>query len=74
MKISAGRWPDRRGDLGQVDGGLRLARVDLLPYPIGWSAQVPDRRAAERDEAKIAAWREEAWPVLKGPRRTWAPG
>jgi hypothetical protein len=31
-------------------------------------------RAAERDEAAIAAWREAAWPVLKGPRRTWAPG
>jgi transposase len=54
--------------------GYALAGVDPLLYSIGWSAQVPDRRAAERDEAKIAAWREEAWPVSKGPRRTWAPG
>jgi transposase len=51
-----------------------LAGVDLLLHRIGWSVQVPARRAAERDEARIAAWREEAWPVVKGPRRTWAPG
>src|SRR6266487_1507751 len=41
---------------------------------IGWSVQVPARRAAERNEAQIARWREETWPVIKGRRRTWAPG
>jgi transposase len=51
-----------------------LAGMDLLLHRIGWSVQVPARRAAERDEAAIAAWREERWPVVKGPRRTWAPG
>ena len=51
-----------------------LAGVDLLLHRIGWSVQVPARRAAERDEARIAAWRQEAWPVVKEPRRTWAPG
>jgi len=51
-----------------------LAGVDLLLHRIGWSVQIPARRAAERDEARIAAWRQEAWPVVKGPRRTWAPG
>jgi transposase len=51
-----------------------LAGVCLLLHRIGWSVQVPARQAAERDEAKIAAWREETWPVVKGPRRTWAPG
>ena len=51
-----------------------LAGADLLLHRIGWSVQVPARRAAERDEARIAAWRQEAWPVVKGPRRTWAPG
>jgi transposase len=54
--------------------GYTLAGMDLLLHRIGWSVQVPARRAAERDEARIAAWREEAWPVVKGPRRTWAPG
>ncbi len=50
-----------------------LAGLDLL-HRIGWSVQVPARRAAERDEAAIARWREETWPVIKGRRRTWAPG
>jgi transposase len=51
-----------------------LAGMDLLLHRIGWSVQVPARRAAERDEAAIAAWREETWAVVKGRRRTWAPG
>ena len=51
-----------------------LAGLDLLLHRAGWSVQVPARQAAERDGAAIAAWREEAWPVIKGRRRTWAPG
>jgi len=51
-----------------------LAGMDLLLHRIGRSVQVPARRAAERDEAAIAVWREETWPVIKGRRRTWAPG
>jgi transposase len=51
-----------------------LAGLDLLLHRIGWSVQVPARQAAERDEAAIARWREEAWPVIKGRRRTWVPG
>ncbi len=51
-----------------------LAGMDLLLHRSGWSVQVPARQAAERDEAAIAAWREETWPVVKGRRRTWAPG
>jgi putative transposase len=59
---------------GRFRVGYTLAGADLLLHRIGWSVQVPARRAAERDEARIAAWREETWPVLKGRRRTWAPG
>jgi transposase len=51
-----------------------LAGLDLLLHRVGWSVQVPARQAAERDEAAIARWREETWPVVKGRRRTWAPG
>jgi transposase len=51
-----------------------LAGMDLLLHRIGWSVQVPARRAAERNEAAIAAWREETWPVVKGRRQTWAAG
>ena len=51
-----------------------LAGLDLLLHRLGWSVQVPARRAAERDEAATADWRQEAWPVVKRRRRTWAPG
>jgi transposase len=51
-----------------------LAGMDVLLHRLGWSVQVPARRAAERDEGKIARWREETWPVVKGRRRTWTPG
>jgi transposase len=51
-----------------------LAGMDVLLHRIGWTVQVPARRAAERDEEKIARWREDTWPVIKAPRRTWAPG
>lgn len=32
----------------------------------GISWQVPTRRAVERDEQAIAAWRREMWPYIKG--------
>jgi transposase len=51
-----------------------LAGVDYLLHRIGSSVQVPARRAAERDQAKVAAWVEEDWPRGKAPRRTWGPG
>jgi len=51
-----------------------LAGMDVLLHRIGWSVQVPARRAAERDEEQIVRWKEETWPVVKGRRRTWAPG
>jgi transposase len=51
-----------------------LAGADLLLHRIGWSVQVPARRAAERDEAAIAAWRQETWPVIKGKPNGRMPG
>jgi transposase len=51
-----------------------LAGLDLLLHRIGWSVQVPARRAAGRDGAAIARWREVERPVMKGRRRTWVPG
>src|SRR3954467_13434041 len=51
-----------------------LPGLDLLLHRLAWSVQVPARRAAERDEDQIAAWRQESWPQIKGRRRTWAPG
>ena len=39
--------------------------VSYLLHRIGWSPQVPVRRAAERDEAAIATWREETWSRVR---------
>jgi transposase len=51
-----------------------LAGVHVLLHRLGWSVQVPARRAAERDEEAVAAWKEETWPVIKERPRTRAPG
>jgi transposase len=79
---AASGWQDQYWTLARIGELVRkrfrvdytLAGLDVLLHRIGWSVQVPARRAAERDEAAIAAWVKEAWPVIKGRRRTWAPG
>jgi putative transposase len=54
--------------------GYTLAGLDVLLHRLGWSVQVPARRAAERDQAAVTAWMQETWPVVKRRRRTWGPG
>jgi transposase len=41
------------------------AHVWKLLHGLGWSAQKPQRRARERDEAEIERWRRERWPHIK---------
>ena len=75
-------WPDQCWTLARIAEVIHrrfgvdytLAGVDLLLHRIGWSVQAPARRATERDDAKIAGWKDEQWPVIKERRRTWAPG
>ena len=75
-------WEDQCWTLARIAQVVRrrfgveytLAGLDLLLHRIGWSVQVPARQAAERNEEQVAAWKEETWPVIKGRRRTWAPG
>jgi transposase len=50
------------------------AGVCYLLHRMGWSVQVPARRAAERDEDAVGAWKDEQWPAIKGWRRTWGRG
>lgn len=38
--------------------------VGTMLHAMGFTHQKPARRAQERDEAKIAAWRQEVWPDL----------
>lgn len=51
-----------------------LGGLDYLLHRIGWSVQLPTRRAAERDEHAIAGWRDERWPVVKGRQHSWGRG
>ncbi|MFD5088370.1 winged helix-turn-helix domain-containing protein [Kitasatospora sp. NPDC058406] len=46
-----------------VSGATRLMRR------LGFTPQVPVRRAAERDEQAVAAWREATWAEVKAPGR-----
>jgi len=39
-------------------------RIGRILRRMGFTHQKPARRAKERDEAKIQAWRQEAWPAL----------
>lgn len=41
------------------------ATVSRLLKALAWTPQKPGERAAQRDEAAIAAWRAERWPALK---------
>jgi putative transposase len=38
--------------------------VGVILHELDWSPQVPARRARERDETRIAQWREQFWPEL----------
>lgn len=53
--------------------GYTVQGVRKLLRRHGWSVQVPAHRALERDEAAIRVWKNEVWPRVKPPRRTWAP-
>lgn len=43
-----------------------LRGASYLLHRIGYSPQVPVHRAAQRDEAAIAAWRAETWAKVRG--------
>ncbi len=43
-----------------------LRGTSYLLHRIGFTVQVPARRAAERNEAAITAWRTETWAKVRG--------
>jgi transposase len=51
----------------QVQFGVRYhpAHVWKLLRGLGWSCQVPERRALQRDEPAIAHWKRYQWPAIK---------
>lgn len=47
--------------------GVRFSEVHVwrLLGAMGFSSQKPERRAIERDEAAVSAWKRKTWPALK---------
>jgi transposase len=48
-------------------------QVGRLLLKMGWTHQKPERRAVERDEARIAAWKKRDWPRVKKTPSGWVP-
>jgi transposase len=40
-------------------------REGILLGATGFSSQKPERRAIERDESAVLAWKRETWPALR---------
>ncbi|MCK9928875.1 winged helix-turn-helix domain-containing protein [Frankia sp. Mgl5] len=67
-------WADQRWTLARVAtliGRLFHVRYTLrgtsyLLHRMGYSPQVPARRAAERNERKVDTWRAETWAKVRG--------
>ena len=47
--------------------------VGKLLHRLGWSHQKPERRAIERNDAAIAAWKRDVWPRVKKTPHGWRP-
>lgn len=47
--------------------GVRFSEVHVwrLLGAMGFSSQKPERRAIERDESAVQAWKRKTWPALK---------
>ena len=47
--------------------GVRFSEVHVwrLLGAMGFSSQKPERRAIERDESAVLAWKRKTWPALK---------
>lgn len=67
-------WDDARWTLARVVEVIErrfavtytLRGVSYLLHRIGYSLQVPTRRAVERDPAAIASWHRRRWPSVRG--------
>jgi transposase len=72
--VAHGFGPDQRWTLARV--AELIERLFQVPYTLrgtsyllhrlGFTPQMPARRAAERDPDAIAAWRSRRWPSVRG--------
>lgn len=67
-------WDDARWTLARVaelierrfEVSYTLRGVSYLLHRMGYSQQVPTRRAIERDPEAIASWHRRRWPSVRG--------
>jgi len=45
--------------------------VGRLLHALQWTCQKPEKRATQRDEAAIEAWKQRDWPRIKKTQRGW---
>lgn len=72
--VAHGFGPDQRWTLARIAAlierrfGVRytLRGTSYLLHRMGFTPQVPARRAAERDPSKIADWHTRRWPSVRG--------
>lgn len=57
----------------QFDVSYHPSHVWKILRGCGWSCQVPERRAFQRDEQAIDRWKREQWPAIKKSPKTWGP-
>jgi transposase len=50
-----------------------LSSLWYLMDDLGWSCQVPTKKARERREAEIRYWKQHVWPHIKKGRAAWGP-
>jgi transposase len=55
---------------GEFGVSYHKAHVSRLLKAVGWTPQLPIKRATQRDEARIEEWRAEHWPEIK-KRPSW---
>lgn len=75
-------WTDQRWTLARIRAlmteyfgvAYSIKGTALVLHRMGWSVQVPARRAAERDDEALQHWQQEVWPRVKAPRARWMPG
>lgn len=53
--------------------GYHPCHVWKVLHSFGWSCQVPERRAIQRDEEEIIRWKRHKWPAIKKTAKTWCP-
>ena len=78
--LEAGYWTDlwtlkRIGQVIRKQFGVRYCVGNLwnLMQHLGWSCQIPSKRAKQRHEEKIRYWKNHVWPHIKKGRSAWSP-